>query len=241
MADLFERYARTYGVGVDEIDDAERQLLLRAEKEYLEAEARDVFLPLPRQGTALLVIDMTNDFVDPDGKMWMPQNYRIIPKLKKLIATCREMGIPVIYTEHVHHESGLDKGIFWDVPANRGIKDGALREGSAGSKVYDEISPAPGEKVVRKHRYSAFYNTDLEIVLRTLNTTHLIISGCATNYCCGATTRDAFFRDYKVIFGSDINITDNPDVHDAELMTLRRGYAIVLSFDEIMGELSKAS
>ncbi len=67
MADLFERYARTYGIGVDEIDDAERQLLLRAAKEYLEAEARDVFLPLPRQGTALLVIDMTHDFVDPEG------------------------------------------------------------------------------------------------------------------------------------------------------------------------------
>jgi nicotinamidase-related amidase len=61
-----------------------------------------------------------------------------------------------------------------------------------------------------------------------------------TNYCCGATARDAFFRDYKVIFGSDLNATDNDELHEAELKTLRRGYARVISLAEILAEIGES-
>jgi len=67
----------------------------------------------------------------------------------------------------------------------------------------------------------------------------VIITGCMTNYCCGATARDAFFRDYKVIFGSDVTATDNRDLHEAELKTLRRGYARVIPADDILGEIGE--
>ena len=73
--------------------------------------------------------------------------------------------------------------------------------------------------------------------LRGCKVDTVIITGCMTNYCCGATARDAFFRDYKVIFGSDLNATDSQELHEAELKTLRRGYARVISVDEIMEEL----
>ena len=62
-----------------------------------------------------------------------------------------------------------------------------------------------------------------------------------TNYCCGATARDAFFRDYKVIFGSDVTATDNDELHEAELKTLRRGYARVVPAETILAELGEAS
>jgi nicotinamidase-related amidase len=65
----------------------------------------------------------------------------------------------------------------------------------------------------------------------------LIICGTMTNYCCGATAREAFFRGYRVVFGSDVNATDDPELYDAELRTLRRGYALVLSCEEILKEL----
>jgi isochorismate hydrolase len=58
-----------------------------------------------------------------------------------------------------------------------------------------------------------------------------------TNYCCGAAARDAFFRDYKVIFGSDLTATDSRELHEAEFKTLRRGYARVISLAEILPEL----
>lgn len=235
---LLEKYAKIYGLKSDDITEAERKWLLEAAEEYASAKPTDVFLPLPRRNTALLVIDLQHDFVAPGARMWVPQNYRIVPKVKKLIHRCRELGIPVIFTEQVHHPSGIDKGIHWDLPVNRGVKEGACREGSPGSDVYGEIAPMPLEKVIRKHRYSAFYNTDLDTILRNLGVTHLIVCGCMTNYCCGSTVRDAYNRDYKVIFGSDINVTDNPDVHEAELMTLRRGFALVLSSDEILQQLN---
>ena len=92
--------------------------------------------------------------------------------------------------------------------------------------------------MIQKHRYSAFYDTDLDTYLRGCAVDTVIITGCMTNYCCGATARDAFFRDYKVIFGSDLTATDNHALHEAELKTLRRGYARVLSAAEIADEIS---
>ena len=102
---------------------------------------------------------------------------------------------------------------------------------------YREIAPEPGEKVIQKHRYSAFFDTDLHTYLCGCDVDTVIITGCMTNYCCGATARDAFFRDYKVIFGSDVTATDNRDLHEAELKALRRGYARVIPADEILGEI----
>ncbi len=57
----------------------------------------------------------------------------------------------------------------------------------------------------------------------------VIICGKMTNNCCGASARDAFFRGYRVVFGSDVNATEDPELHEGELRTLRRGYALVLS------------
>ena len=146
----------------------------------------------------------------------------------------------MIFTEHAHDASGRDKGLMWDVPLNRPIREGALRIGAEDTPTYREIAPEPGEKVIQKHRYSAFFDTDLHTYLRGCDVDTVIITGCMTNYCCGATARDAFFRDYKVIFGSDLNATDNQEVHEAELKTLRRGYARVIALDEILEELGPA-
>ena len=143
----------------------------------------------------------------------------------------------MIFTEHAHDASGRDRGLMWDVPLNRPIKEGALRIGAEDTPTYHEIAPEPGEKIIQKHRYSAFFDTDLHTYLRGCDVDTVIITGCMTNYCCGATARDAFFRDYKVIFGSDLNATDNQEVHEAELKTLRRGYARVIPLDEILKEL----
>ena len=119
------------------------------------------------------------------------------------------------------------------------IKEGALRIGDADVKTYSEIAPLAGEKVIPKHRYSAFFDTDLHTYLRGCGVDTVIITGCMTNYCCGATARDAFFRDYKVVFGSDVTATDSAELHDAELKTLRRGYARVVPAELILEALEQ--
>lgn len=182
---------------------------------------------------------MQVDFVDKEkGKLWLPDNLRILPKLKKLIKTCRELKVPVIYTAHQHSATGRDKGFMWDYFDL--YKRGALMEGSPGSEIYPEIAPTATEPVIKtKHRYDAFYGTDLDIILRNLGVDTVIISGCMTNYCCDSTARSAFMMDYKVVFGSDINATDDPVIHESTLKTMRRGFARVMSCDEIIKALKE--
>jgi len=117
--------------------------------------------------------------------------------------------------------------------------EGMCVEGSAESKVHDDVAPLPNEKVIFKHRYSAFYNTDLETVLRCLNVEDLVISGVMTNLCCESTTRDAYHRDYRVFFLADGTGSVNEEMHVASLLNLAFGFAFVTAASEIVQELHK--
>jgi nicotinamidase-related amidase len=103
--------------------------------------------------------------------------------------------------------------------------------------IVEEIAPLPDDVIITKQTYNAFYNTNRDHTLKGMGRDILIIGGTTTNYCCGATAREAFFRGYRVVFGSDVNATDDPEIHDAEFRTLRRGYALVLSCEEILKDL----
>ena len=212
----------------------EGEILVRAASQY---ESSNPDFSIVPDRTALLVIDLQEGFVAEGARMWTPQALRIIPHVKSLIKRSRSLGMPVIFTEHAHDKTGRDRGLMWDVPLNQPIREGALRIGSEDVPTYHEIRPLEGEKVILKHHYSALFDTDLHTYLRGCKVDTVIISGCMTNYCCGATARDAFFRDYKVVFSSELNATDSQELHEAELKTLRRGYARVISTDEIMEEL----
>ncbi len=121
--------------------------------------------------SALLVIDMQVFFLAEHSPSFTCGGVAIIPKVKRLIEAFRQAKRPVIFSRHVHHPDDLDSGImgwWWQ---------GKCLEGSPESEVHPELAPLPGEKVVFKHRYSAFYNTDLETVLRCLKVEDLVITG----------------------------------------------------------------
>ena len=183
------------------------------------------------QKTALLVTDMQIFFLDPQSPTFTCGGLAILPRLKKLIAVFREKGLPVIYTQHVHHPDHLDSGImgwWWE---------GMCIEGSPESRVHPEIAPNPGEKVIQKHRYSAFYNTDLETVLRVLKVEDLVISGVMTNMCCESSARDAYYRDYRVFFLADGTGSINEEMHLASLMNLALGFAHVTTVQQVIDDL----
>ncbi len=199
--------------------------------------------------TALLVIDMTNEFIKEGAPLEVPQGRKMIPKLKKVIEVCRSRNIPVIYTVHVHRKDGVDMGLMkelWE-PIRMGL---VHVPGSEGVKIYEEISPKDGDIIIEKHRYSAFYGTDLDIILRNLNIDTLIITGVVTNFCCESTARDAMFRDYKVIFLSDCNAAfDMPDlgfgavsyeeVQKVVCSTIAMGFGEVMSSEILLMRLSQ--
>jgi len=188
-------------------------------------------LKLEPRRAALLVIDMQNFFLEPESPSFTCGGLAVLPTVKRLIAAFRERGRPVIYTRHVHHPDHIDAGImkwWWE---------GMCLEGSAESEIHRDIAPLFNEKVIFKHRYSAFYNTDLETVLRCLKTEDLVISGIMTNLCCESTVRDAYFRDYRVFFLADGTGTVNEEMHLASLLNLAFGFAHVTTAGEILRQL----
>jgi len=188
-------------------------------------------MQLTANKAALLVIDMQRFFLDPDSPTFTCGGLAVLPNVKRLIAAFREAGRPVIYTRHVHHPEGLDAGImgwWWQ---------GMCFEGTPESEIHDEISPLAHEKVVLKHRYSTFYNTDLETVLRCLRIEDLVISGIMTNMCCESTARDAYYRDYRVFFLADGTGSIEEQMHLASLLNLAFGFAFITTTDEILCQL----
>jgi nicotinamidase-related amidase len=196
----------------------------------------------PRK-TAMIVVDMQNDFVAPGAAMETPAARQIVPKLAEALRICREAGIKVVYTAHVHRRDGCDMGLFDDLHppiANRN----ALVDGTPGVEIYAELAPKAGEHVVKKHRYSGFFGTDLDIILREWGVDTVLISGTTTENCCHATARDAMFRNYRVVFLSDATATyDYPDrgfgampaadVHHATLVILAASTAHVMSVEDM--------
>ncbi len=89
-----------------------------------------------------------------------------------------------------------------------------------------------------KSSYGAFYDTPLETILKNLGRDTVIICGTLTNFCCGVTARQAYERGFYVVFGSDVTATDDPELHEAELKVLRKGFARVLTGAEIASALT---
>ena len=181
--------------------------------------------------SALLVVDMQRFFLEDDSPTFTCGAAAILPTVKRLIAAFRKAGRPVIFTRHVHHPDDLDSGImgwWWE---------GKCLEGSRESEIHPELAPMPGEKVVFKHRYSAFYNTDLETVLRCLKVEDLVVSGVMTNLCCESTARDAYYRDFRVFIPADGTGTINEEMHLASLLNLAYGFAFVTTGEGIVRPL----
>jgi nicotinamidase-related amidase len=190
-------------------------------------------MQLSTVNSALIVVDMQYFFLDPSSPSFTCGGLPILPKIKKVIHAFRKANRPVIFTRHVHHPDGFDAGImgwWWE---------GMCKEGSPESEIHQDISPKPNEKVVFKHRYSAFYNTDLETILRCLKVEDIVIAGIMTNMCCESTARDAYYRDFRVFFLADGTGSITEEMHLSSLLNLAFGFAWVTDVDTIVTQLGK--
>jgi biuret amidohydrolase len=186
---------------------------------------------------------MQNDFVAAGAPMETPAARAMVPRLAEALKMCRAGGIRVIYTAHVHRRDGCDMGLLNDICPPIGNQD-ALVDGTLGVEIYADLAPAPGEHVIKKHRYSGFFGTDLDLILRGWGIDTVIVSGTTTENCCHATARDAMFRNYRVVFLSDATATydypdrgfgqmPNGDVHRATLVILATSTAHVMSVADL--------
>lgn len=141
---------------------------------------------------AVLVIDMLNDFVT--GKLKCERANNIIPNINKLVKYSRKSNIPVIYCNDAHIK-GIDKELkLWG--------DHAI-VGSYGAQVIDELKPSKNDFIVNKRRYSSFFQTDLDILLKELSIKTVILTGLHANMCIRHTAADAFQLGYDIIVLKD--------------------------------------
>jgi len=198
--------------------------------------------------TVVIVVDMQNDFVAEGAKLRSAAAAAMVPKLASTLKFCREKGIRIIYTAHVHRPDGSDMGLYDDLYPP--IADhSTLVDGTSGVEIFSGLAPAPGEHIIKKHRYSAFFATDLDLILREWGITIFIIYAATTENCCHATARDAMFHDYKVVFLSDATGTfDYPDVgygamsgdevHRATLCILAFSTAHVMTVEKLKSRIA---
>ncbi|QLG63070.1 cysteine hydrolase family protein [Halorarum salinum] len=167
-------------------------------------------LSLDSDSTAVIVVDMENDFVE-EGAPLETEGRQFVDKMATFLDECRDTGMEVVYTTHAHRESGCDMGTMADIWPPIANQDG-LVDGTRGIEIYDEVRPKEDELVIKKHRYSGFYGTDLDTILRNAGIETVIITGVTTENCCAMTAREAQFRDYDVVFLADLTGTfDYPD------------------------------
>ncbi|MDQ1247375.1 MAG: hypothetical protein QG597_1745 [Actinomycetota bacterium] len=178
--------------------------------------------------TALLVIDMQEFF----GEM----SADTAPNVAELIAAARLAELPVFFTRHGHYDLSVDAGRlaqWWD-------GDLAM-VGTPAWQLVGPLTPQEGDVVIDKQRYSAFYGTELDNILRGEGITDLIICGVMTNCCCETTARDAFMRDYRVFVVADATATADDDLHVASLMGMAYSCAIIKWTDEVVAEITAVS
>ncbi len=217
-------------------DFTERQVTDWARQAY---EGGRASFSIVREKCALLVIDMQDEFVKPNWSPdWVPEATRQVPRIKRLIEHCREKNVPVVFTAYAKTHQYLDRprygpcmpGRYPDVEVDRSplyVK----------GHIWDELAPLENEVVIRKSSYGAFYDTPLETILKNLERDTVIICGTLTNVCCGMTARQAYERSFKVIFGSDITSTDDPDLQEPELKVIRKDFGVVMTVAEIIEAL----
>ena len=166
---------------------------------------------------ALLIVDMQHDFVDEDGAVPCQDALKVVSKIKNLSLEARRAGIPIIYTREVHRPQKVDFGRELD-------GDEALHcvEGTKGAEIVEELEPEESDYVINKRRYSAFFGTDLAILLKGLAVDTLCITGVATDVCVYLTAMDAHQFDFKVRIPKDCVAGTNRDAHDAALAAVER-------------------
>ncbi|MEW6436374.1 MAG: isochorismatase family protein [Pseudomonadota bacterium] len=161
--------------------------------------------------SALLVIDLQNAFLHEKGTLGISgvdtkRLSAIVPPLEKLIKRCQDAGIPVIWTmqEHFALDASRAKKKLLGHTARR--KQVSALAGSWDEQIIDELKPLADFDpafVIRKHRFGAFYETRLEMMLKMLGTQHLFITGATTNACVETSIREAYLRDLDVIAVDD--------------------------------------
>ena len=168
---------------------------------------------------ALLIIDMQNDFVLPGAPLCVRGAAPSVPVIRRLLLQARTQGLPVIHIIRQHNRDGSDveksrQELFQEGP-------GICVPGTEGAQIVAALTPEPGEYIVHKRRFSAFFQTELDMLLRRLGVDTLLVTGTQYPNCVRGTAVDGMSLDYDVIVVTDACSAQSPDVEQANIRDMR--------------------
>lgn len=163
--------------------------------------------------TAILVVDMLNDFVT--GALKCDRGLAIVPHVQKLLKGAREKGVPVIFCNDAHLK-GIDHELkLWGDHAIVGTK---------GAEIIPELGPEASDYIVPKRRYSGFFHTDLDLLLKELGITTVVVTGLHAHMCVRHTSADAYMLGYKVVVATDCTDSFTKEDYEYGLSYLKSVY-----------------
>ena len=187
--------------------------------------------------TALIIVDMQNGFCHENGFMnkigldWTTSR-DAVGLVNRLAEAARAAGLPVFYTRYSLNADYSDAGLLPEIhPAI--LEVGGMIRDTWDAAIVDELAPQPGDHVIDKTRYTAFYDTTLEQQLRDLGVDTVIVCGVTTNVCVESTVRDAFFRDFRVVVPSDATAAVSAELHEGALNDFRYAFGPVVTTAEL--------
>lgn len=191
--------------------------------------------------TALLIVDMQKDFCTPGfgaeraGRDLGPAN-RAIPQIARLLAGARKSGAAVAHVGFwtlPHHGSDSETWLWKRRASTVSAPDLCIAE-TEGAQFVDELAPIAGELEIRKHRYSAFTATNLDLLLRAHGVRTIVVTGVSTNVCVETTFRAGFELGYAVVVPPESCASWNESLHHAALENVRHRFGVTPSVDEIL-------
>jgi nicotinamidase-related amidase len=184
--------------------------------------------------SALLIIDMQNDFVRMGAPLMVMDAGTIISPLKRALDLFRRRHLPVLHILRVHRSDGSDVEIF-----RRDIfrKIPFAVEGTRGAQVISELEPEAGEYIIHKTRMSAFMQTELDLMLRTLSVDTVFIAGIQTPNCIRTTVFDALALNYRTFLIEDAVAAQNEEIHHSncrDMSVIGVGMVEVTDIEELI-------
>ncbi len=198
--------------------------------------------------TALVIVDVLNDFTHPEGffaqaGLYVPGKSLVpdmLPRLETLLAAARKANVFTVFVQAVYDLKYMAPAIIQRYHITGEYNNNCL-EGTWGDDFYGNIRPdgRDNEAVVKKHRYSGFWGTNLDMILRSNGIKSLVMTGVATAGCVESTTRDGFFNGYYVVSVEDCCADKEKKLHDFSLEYMNQFYGYVVSSEAVMSVWSQ--
>jgi ureidoacrylate peracid hydrolase len=187
--------------------------------------------------TAVIVVDMQNEFCeksDLTNRLDVGKEKARLPiqRMKRLVEEARRFGVLVVFTKEIDDPKYMSEPM-WERLYRKKMQPYCL-SGTTGVEIIDDFRLDPKDEIVIKHRFSAFFESTLDLLLQAHEIKTCIFIGTQTNVCVDSTARDAYFHGYYVVVVDDCTFTYDSKIHEMALQTIEEAFGVVVQSQKII-------